>query len=135
MKGSYKFLMVFVTLFIFQSRALAWNEYSDLAVGLVKNIDVLLVEHHVCENINKCRSLERVYGGGSPDIAKITVFKADDLDRETIQGIMKLCLDAYVLHGRKQSIILRVYRETREEQVAWFSGVKPFIYLEMKGEQ
>jgi len=48
---------------------------------------------------------------------------------------MKLCLDAYTLHGGKQVIILHFYRESMKEQVRRFSGVNPFIHLQLKREK
>ena len=134
MKGIRKVFLVLATLLFVQSPA--WGKfYSDLAVKLSKDTYALLVEHHVCEDINKCRAQERVFGGGSPDRAGVTVYKAGDLSQETIQDIMELCLNAYVLHGGKQTISLKFFRETMKEEVGWFSGVKPFIHLQLKGEK
>ena len=138
MKINLKFLLVFTVLLIFQlfqSSALAWNTYSDLAVELTKNTYILLVKHQVCEDINKCRAQERVFRGGSPDRANVSVYKTNDLSWAAIQDIIKLCLDAYVLHGGKQTITLQFFRETIRERNARFSGIKPFIHLQLKGEK
>ena len=59
---SCKILLVLVALLIFQSSAWAWNAYSELGHKLSNDTRVLLVEHGVCENINQCRSQERVFG-------------------------------------------------------------------------
>ncbi|MCL1981015.1 MAG: hypothetical protein FWG62_08085 [Proteobacteria bacterium] len=109
--------------------------YPDLADKLARDTDALLVEHHVCEDINKCKAQERVFRGGYLNNGIVLVYKAGDLSQETIQDIMKLCLDAYVLHDRKQTISLKFFRETVQEEVRWFSGVKPFIHLQLKGEK
>ena len=106
-----------------------------MADKLAKDTDFLLVAHHVCENINKCRDQERVFRAGYGDNGIVLVYKADDLNQDIIQDIMKLCLDAYTLHGGKQTISLKFYKETAREEVRWFSGIKPFIYLQMKGEK
>jgi len=133
MKRYHKSLLIFAALLVFQSTAFAWNTYSDLAVAIAKDVDLLLVEHRVCKNINQCQSPLRVSAGGTPNQANVSVYEAGDLSPAIIQGIVMLCLDAYALHATKQTIILKFFRETSKETNAWFSRTNPFIYLELKG--
>ncbi|MCL1981016.1 MAG: hypothetical protein FWG62_08090 [Proteobacteria bacterium] len=130
-----KVVLIVATLLIFQSTAWSWATYSVLANKLANDTDALFVGHHVCKDINTCQAQRRVHSGGGPDLAIVNVYKAGDLNQEMIQNIMKLCLDAYTLHGGKQTISLSFFKETAEEKVRWFSGVKPFIHLYMKGEK
>jgi len=136
MKIHHKFLLAFTALLIFQSTALAWNTYSDLAVALARDgLYPLLIEYHVCEDVNQCRSQRRVFAGGTSNQANVGVYKAGDLSPAVIHEIMKQCLEVYTLYARKQTVTLRIYNETAEEVNAFFSRVKPFIYLELKGDE
>ena len=112
MKRSCKLLLFFVTLMVFQSPALAWGTYSDLADELAKNTYALLIKHHVCEDINKCRSQERVFRAGSSRYAVVNVYIAENLNQVVIQDIVNLHLEAYERHERSQTINLNFYRET-----------------------
>jgi hypothetical protein len=134
MKNFHKILLVFTVLHVFFPSALAGEPYSDLAFALFMDIRSLLVEHRVCENINQCQKQRRISSGGTPNQANVRVYKAGDLNSAAIQDIVKLCLDVYAVHARKQGVTLKIYRETAEEANAWFSHARPFIYLELKGD-
>lgn len=52
-----------------------------------------------------------------------------------IEEVISLCFDAYNQADHKKTVELIIYKETRVQQRAWFSGVEPMIHIIFKGEK
>lgn len=96
----------------------------------------ILIKHNVCSDpIRDCRTQERVFGGETTRIIHPTLYRASELDQETIGEIISVCFDTYNQGNRKKTVELTVYKETSRERTRWFSGVEPMIHIIFKAEK
>ena len=95
----------------------------------------MLVSEGICNTRNNCSAKELVFHRGTADKIYISVFKSNVLGPSIISEIIKLCTEKYYQHNKKITVNLKVYNETIRERNAWFSGVKPFINLTLKGKE
>ena len=96
----------------------------------------ILIKHNICSDpIRDCRTQERVFGGETTRIIHPTLYRASELNQETISEIIAVCFDAYNEKGHKKTVELTVYKETADQQIRWFSGVEPMIHIIFKGDK
>ena len=129
-------IFLFISLFIFSYSSYAAGKYyyPEDARALTLKIEDTLISEGVCKARNNCGGKEFVFfRGGAPHEIYISVFRSNDLKPSIISEIIELCAEAYYHHDKKMTVNLKIYTETIKERNAWFSGVRPFINLKMKG--
>lgn len=96
----------------------------------------ILIKHNVCSDpIRDCRTPERIFGVETSKEIDSSLYRASELDQETISEIIAVCFDTYNEKGRKKTVELTVYKETWNQQIKWFSGVEPMIHIIFKAEK
>ena len=128
--------LAFFALFGFLSTRYAQagkSVYPELAAQLAKETEAILVKRGACASLLDCNRQERVTWAGSPDSFSISIFQASSLGNETVGEIVVLILKSYESNRQVTEARLKLYKETIQQRNKLFSGIKPFLYLELKG--
>ena len=123
-----KLLIVFMLFFTVSAHA-GKHAYPELAHKLGMDTHNILIENRLCKDIQDCRKQVRIGVGGSPDYAKVSIYKATDIDQKILTEIAQLYVTAYFDNKQKITVRLRLYDEEAQEVVKWFSRPDPLVEL------
>ncbi|WP_236581775.1 hypothetical protein [Hydrogenophaga sp. BPS33] len=106
--------------------------FPEQADQLAREVIRVFVEEGVCKDINECVRNEIVYRAGTDEHRTVQIYKIHTIRPQAISRAIQSAVNAYYANGRRATVEVVGYQESREEKARLFSNVKPIVHVILK---